>query len=189
MTDNILSPAPKWEPPRRDLVRLWHGCRRVDAESILSRGVDLTFSRDATDFGRGFYTTTVKRQSTFWAWERSARRASATGFAPTVLWIDLDRRAMASLDMLAFGDAHVDAQDYWSFVQHCRTVRIPQHHGGPSRLYDIVIGPVAGFWRQRLVIPACDQVSFHTQSAVDCLNHAIQTPGRVGMERVANDAA
>ena len=39
-------------------------------------------------------------------------------------------------------------------------------HGNKN--YDIVFGPVS-LWRQRLVIKDCDQISFHTEAALDIL--------------------
>lgn len=46
---------------------LYHGTLDRYVSSILS-GVDVTKGRAHTDFGKGFYTTTVERQARAWAW-------------------------------------------------------------------------------------------------------------------------
>jgi hypothetical protein len=67
-----------------------------------------------------------------------------------------------------------DADDYWSLVFHCRSGNPGHRRGGPVPFYDVVVGPVAAFWQQRLAIQDVDQVSFHTQPAIDLLAKSIK---------------
>jgi hypothetical protein len=64
----ILHPPPAWTTSdySRHVV-LWHGCLRSQLRSI-RHGIDPTKGDPATDFGRGFYTSTVVRQARHWAW-------------------------------------------------------------------------------------------------------------------------
>jgi hypothetical protein len=71
---NILSAhqAPPWQPARSEVIVLWHGTLSIFRHGIES-GIDLSKCAVDTDFGRGFYTTTVERQARFWAWDRFNR--------------------------------------------------------------------------------------------------------------------
>lgn len=73
--------------------------------------------------------------------------------------------------------------DYWSLVQHCRqsipadptrAVAEDAHDHGrpPDRWYELVCGPVAAFWEQRVAMVDADQYSFHA-SGIDLLNALI----------------
>src|SRR5438132_1018149 len=53
---------PPWSTLRTQIV-LWRGSIRTSAEDIENNGIDLAKSRNDLDFGRGFYTTTNKRQA------------------------------------------------------------------------------------------------------------------------------
>ena len=56
---------------------------------------------------------------------------------------------------------------YWHFVEYCRQGGAPHGRTGcPTPLYDVVYGPVS-LATQQFVIKDSDQVSFHTQKAVD----------------------
>jgi hypothetical protein len=191
---SILYPAAAWSVPRSRYVRLWHGCIRQQAEAVIASGVDPTLGRPDTDFGCGFYTTTLRRQARQWAWMRHlgmpphARPLSA--HQPVVVWFRVERERLAKLASLVFilGDYH--AVDYWSFVQHCRqsggaapsTTGHHERHGmaAPS-WYDVVHGPVAAFWQQRVAMSDADQISFHTPAAALVLNGLLST-GKRGVD-------
>jgi hypothetical protein len=87
----ILSPAPLWQPARSEYVILWHGCTLLEKKGIEQTGIRLLNCRVNTDFGRGFYTTTVERQARQWAWSRyyewlaQPANARKTGNQPVVL--------------------------------------------------------------------------------------------------------
>ena len=147
---------------------LYHGTLDAQVSSILG-GINLRAGRFNTDFGQGFYTTTVRRQALSWAWQLSQRRPRTQ---PVVISFDVDRDALAGLECLWFVRGSFDADDFWSLIMHCRGGGTGHVRGGANRWYDIVIGPVAASWRQRLAIYDADQVSFHTTRAVNLLNNS-----------------
>jgi Protein of unknown function (DUF3990) len=184
----ILNPAPAWTKPHSRYVILWHGCTTADKNAIELNGVDPSQGQPNTDFGRGFYTTTIERQAKHWAWARfyDPRFTRTTGVQPVVLRFRVDRHKLAKLRSLSFGSGDYGNEDFWSLIQHCRqstpTTDPPPHivndHAGPvreggCRWYDIVSGPVAAFWEQRSAMQDADQVSFHTKKAAKLLTDLI----------------
>lgn len=160
----LSSPPPAW---RNGPVRLYHGTFDHYVASILA-GVDLATVRGYRDFGRGFYTTTSLEQATSWA-VYQAERPTATG-APAVIEFTLNLDPLSRLDILAFvrGERTYDA--FWSLVWHCRQADTNHGRAVNGGWYDIVVGPVAAFWEQRLTVGNSDQLSFHTDRAVQLLN-------------------
>lgn len=152
-------------------TRVYHGCDDQSADSITTTGIDLAYCRDRTDFGRGFYTTTILHQARNWANERCRLKRKATpGIAATVLVFEPKRSTLAALHHMCFVTDHENS-DYWTFVAHCRNKRgFHDPHGHVN--YDVVYGPVT-LWRQRLVIKDCDQVSFHTMNALQALGPVV----------------
>ena len=180
----ILNPAPAWVLPVNRYVILWHGCTTDDKDAIETHGVDPSAGRPNTDFGQGFYTTTIERQARHWAWTRfydpKFRRRS--GIQPVVLRFKVDRHDLANLKCFGFGSGDYNNEDFWSLVQHCRQstpkTDPPPHtvndHAGPvaeggRHWYDVVYGPVAAFWDQRSAMHDADQISFHTKKAAQLL--------------------
>lgn len=160
----MISDAMPWlNPP----LTLFHGTTRLGHDGILAGRVEERFFRAATDFGRGFYTTTSEAQARQWAAQVALQRNAP----PAVLAFDVERNLLAPLEALWFVQAGPPNGDYWSFVQACRG-GLAGHARSPEAplSYDIVIGPVARNWfRQLVTIPASDQVSFHTPKALDLL--------------------
>jgi len=192
-TTPLLDPAPDWDRPgdpsdfRRFLV-LWHGCTSWDLNAIQSNPVMINprAGRVDTDFGQGFYTTSVKRQARHWAWKRyydiPASQVGPPGvpLQPLVLKFRVNLEDLAPLESLHFVLGDYDDERFWSLVQYCRqsTTGVPRTHRHPTRSdewYDVVTGPVADFWRQRSTMRQADQISFHTASAVDLLNDLIRS--------------
>jgi len=164
------SPAPAgFTPPpwtNQSLV-LFHGTLSVHVPSILA-GVSVATGRPYTDFGRGFYTTTVKRQADAWAWQLAQRRP---GTVPAVIRFTVDRDQLAGLDGMWFVRGSYDADDYWGLVFHCRTTGGDHARGRVNGgWYDVVVGPVAASWRQRATLFDADQISFHTTAAERLVN-------------------
>lgn len=196
----LLRAAPPWTNPINRYVTLWHGCTAADQVAIQSRGVDPLVGNPDTDFGRGFYTTTIKRQACFWAWTRfyNPQFSHSTGIQPVVLRFRVDRHKLARLSCLNFVCADFNSQDFWSLVQHCRRStplsapppRTVNDHAGPivyhGSWYDIACGPVAAFWQQRSAMHDADQISFHTRRACRLLTDLIksQKPGDYQSELV-----
>jgi hypothetical protein len=203
---NILDEyrAPPWEPARSDFIVLWHGTL-----SIFRQGIENGISRSRcavdTDFGQGFYTTTLERQARFWAWDRFNRWMVGNptqGVRPVIMRFRVRRssvpkssakrdRGLDSLNCLDLIRGGFDNDDYWSLVQHCRSSTpagpnglpgavINDHKRKPNGWYDVVAGPVAAFWEQRVAMADADQYSFHTKAATRILDDLIATGLRAG---------
>lgn len=149
----------------QDIV-LYHGTLDRYISAIKSR-IKVASGKRFKDFGPGFYTTTWLRQAQMWAHEIAA---VTRGAMPAVIRITLSREKLAGLDMLAFVRGDFDADDFWSFVHYCRKGASDHRRKGRVRYYDVVYGPVASFWNQRMIIANADQVSFHTRAAELILN-------------------
>jgi hypothetical protein len=184
----ILNPAPSWNNPRNAYIELWHGCTSDDQKKIESSKIDPSLGRPNTDFGRGFYTTTIKRQARHWAWARfyDPMFRRKTGIQPVVLRFNVPRHDLASLTCICFGIGAYNNKDFWSLVQHCRQSKpkarppvINDHAGpvndGPYKWYEIACGPVAAFWQQRSAMHDADQISFHTANAAQILTDLINS--------------
>lgn len=183
----ILNPAPPWRAPRSEFATLYHGTTAIDAQAILNTGVDLSHSKPNSDFGRGFYTTSLRPQAGHWAWIKYYK-LPAIGRAknqPAVLWIHVPRVRLARLESLHYVLGDYDCEDFWSLVQHCRrsSVKKPRDHKKPG-WYDVVSGPVAAMWKQRAIVAAADQFSFHTAAAVGMLNAIVQAKSDAGWTHV-----
>ena len=175
----VLNAAPNWKPDRSDFLILWHGCTALAKNNIERSGIDLTKCAVDTDFGRGFYTTTLERQARLRAWDQYyrwlARNPKAAGNQPVVLRFRVRRYTrnprrsrrddgLDKLQSLSFVRGDYDAEDYWSLVQHCRRstpATVHDHKLPRVGWYELVCGPVAAFWRQRVAMAGADQFSFH----------------------------
>ncbi len=163
----IIPSPPNWT--NQPLI-LYHGTADREVSSILN-SVNISQGRVNTDFGRGFYTTTVERQARTWASRLSQRKG---GTQPAVIRFDVNRDALADLECLWFVRGSFDADDFWSLVFHCR--RGNDHARTTNQgWYDVVIGPVVASWRQLLTLYDVDQVSFHTLRAANLLNNSNPT--------------
>jgi Protein of unknown function (DUF3990) len=154
----LLAPHPWTNQP----LRLYHGTIDRAVASILS-DINLQQGRPSTDFGQGFYTTTIERQAESWAWSMAQRRA---GTLPAVIRYDVDRDVLAQLDCLWFIRGSFEADDFWSMIHHCRRGGTAHGRATNDGWYDVVLGPVAASWKQRLTIHDADQVSFHSRKGV-----------------------
>ena len=157
-------PPPHWTNQK---IRLYHGTLDRFAGMITAGPIQVRFGKLYRDFGPGFYTTTDRQQAYSWAVQLAAQQA---GTAPAVIELEIDRGGLAALDALGFVRGDFAAQDYWSLVHSCRNGATD--HGRSSRqpLYDVVYGPVAAFWNQRMSVANADQISFHTARAEALLN-------------------
>ena len=160
----IVFPPPSWSNQN---IIVYHGTVDTFAAAIVSGPILVGRGKPNTDFGPGFYTTTLKRQARMWAAQISATRFGAS---PAVIEIAIDRRSLANLDAIAFVCGDFDADDYWSLVHHCRNGALDHGRVPPALYYDVVYGPVAAFWNQRMIVADADQISFHTVSAEGLLN-------------------
>jgi len=157
-----LAGVPHWNDQN---ILLYHGTSDLWTPSIL-RAVDLRRAQALTDFGRGFYTTTKLDQARRWANDV----ARTSGGSAAVIEFDVERNALAQLKCLFFIRSDTLAVDFWSFVQYCKTIQGDHRRRYTAGYYDIAAGPVLGDWKKQSVIRDSDQVSFHTDAAVDVLN-------------------
>lgn len=162
----IVFPPPVWK--NQDIV-LYHGTTDTSADAILA-AVRVSLGEAEKDFGPGFYTTTLWRQAMKWAAETTASKSAS----PAVIQITVNRDDLAGLQTLGFvlGDDYAD--DYWSFVHHCRFGALNHGRPGPEPNYDVVFGPVSSKWRQRISMAGADQISFHTPEAELVLNRSVR---------------
>jgi Protein of unknown function (DUF3990) len=157
-----LAGVPAWNDQN---ILLYHGTSDLWTGSIL-QAVDLTKARPLTDFGLGFYTTTNLDQARRWA----ITVARIWGGSAAVIEFSVERNALAKLECLVFVRADMMATDFWSIVQYCKTIPGDHNRAYQAGYYDIVAGPVPGDWKKQTVIRDSDQLSFHTNAAVDVLN-------------------
>jgi hypothetical protein len=165
----------QWKNQR---IKLYHGTTQSSAKSVKNK-VDPRKGKRYTDFGPGFYTTTVFDQAKAWAFTIWIRKGKPAGDKPAVVEFEVSRDKLAELQSLWFVRGDRAADDYWSLVWHCR-LGAPDHaRVTEGRLYDLVIGPVALQWRALQTIHDGDQVSFHTPKAVDELNALDKSKRRI----------
>jgi len=149
-------------------IHLFHGTTLLSAQSIKTGGVDLDRCRERTDFGCGFYTTTLEAS----AWDMARKKADTLGGQPrAVIRLRLDRYGLGLLKTLAFVRGTLDATDFWSYVYSSRNGL--SFHAGAQDIYDVVYGPVARSWSgpaNSKLYEGYDQISFHTAAAVLLLN-------------------
>ena len=108
-------------------MRLYHG-------SIVEvHKPSLRFGRERTDFGRGFYTTTLAEQAERWA-NIKKDRAKADKAIVSVYEID---DAVLAAPTLKIREFHGVDEAWLDFVVGCRKERAIKHD------YDLVFGPVA----------------------------------------------
>lgn len=174
-----VPPAPFNTPPAwtNGPLVVYHGTLMTHAASIQQLRVNPLKGRVGTDFGPGFYTTTVERQAKSWAWILAAA-STVGGTVPSkgaVVRLEVDRDALARLDSIGFIRGDYDADDFWSLVFHCRLGALG-HARPAATYYDVVYGPVASFWMQRNAMNGADQISFHSVACTPILNVTGFTP-------------
>lgn len=153
-------------------MRLYHG-------SIMEvRKPSLRYGRERTDFGKGFYTTTLAEQAEHWA-KIKKERAKATKAVVSVYEIDDILLTDESLHIREF---HGVDEAWLNFVVGCRKENSEKHD------FDLVFGPVANdnvfttvnlYESGILDAPAAiaqlkayktyDQLSFHTEQVISSL--------------------
>lgn len=166
-----MSPAPFNQPPvwANGRLTLYHGTLWTHAQAIQASGtINPALGRPGTDFGPGFYTTTSKRQARSWAWQLASQ--TGPGVAGGVVTLEADRDRLAQLESLGFIRDDYHADDFWSLIFHCRLGATHHARSGAQPVFDVVYGPVAAFWTQRMAITGADQISFHTPAAAAVLN-------------------
>ena len=90
---------------------------------------NISFSRTNTDFGQGFYTTTIKSQAEKWAERFKKQRGFAVVSEYELNEFDL-RKNTSILEWTTY------CEDWLDFIAECR-------RGGTGGDYDLVIGGIA----------------------------------------------
>lgn len=158
------------------MIKLYHGSSVGVAEPSVSVG------RTRTDFGQGFYTTTSFEQAARWAKIRAERDGSRRA---VVSVYEFDENLLNKSDLAVSHFSGVSG-DWLNFVCYHRRHKeaYVMHH------YDLVMGPVAndnlyatislyenGNLSEEAAIVQLkthtlfDQLSFHTQAALERLIH------------------
>lgn len=153
-------------------MKLYHG-------SIVEvRNPSLRYGRKRTDFGKGFYTTTLVEQAEHWA---NIKKDRAKSERAIVSVYEIDDALFTNPD-LQIREFHGVDESWLNFVVNCRKESSVKHD------FDIVFGPVANdnvfttvnlYESGILDAPAAiaqlrayktyDQLSFHTQRVISTL--------------------
>ena len=182
LVPDFLAPPGLGQSEARPLSRDHRHALPIDQDA----SGDVRHGNPNTDFGRGFYTTTSRRQARAWQLaldENGTKSAIGSTFAvPVVIRFRVSRDSLAKLETLSFarGDYHFDP--YWSFVHHCRSGNEGHGRSGGSigdPRYDLAAGPVAAVWRTRLAISNSGQYSFHTDRGSKVLDNSIKRVEKV----------
>lgn len=144
-----------------EFIDLYHGTSAEGAANIRSNGIDLGASRANRDFGPGFYTTRDPAQAAAWAENRGGESGVVLHYrVPASMFDNLSGKVFPGAD-----------GEYLDLVRSMRT-------GGPMHNFDYVQGPLLGnpqaFIAGKEAYTFGDQLSFHTQTAVDMLNGYLQ---------------
>lgn len=151
-------------------MRLYHG------STLEVRKPLLRYGRERTDFGKGFYTTTLAEQAEHWA---VIKRDRAKATRAVVSVYEIDDALIGDNNQLKIREFHGVDESWLNFVVGCRREDSVTHD------YDLVFGPVANdnvfttvnlYESGILDAPAAiaqlkayktyDQLSFHTQRVV-----------------------
>lgn len=153
-------------------MKLYHG------STMEVRNPSLRYGRNRTDFGRGFYTTTLAEQAEHWA-RIKKDRAKAKRTVVSVFEMD---DALLQDSSLRIREFHGVDESWLEFVVNCRRENSVRH------AFDLVFGPVANdnvfttvnlYESGILDAPAAiaqlkayktyDQLSFHTARVISAL--------------------
>ncbi len=154
----------------KDEMILYHGT------NVMFDRVDLKHSKDKRDFGKGFYTTTLEEYAASWAENMYIRYGGKGKFVMNFKLVPA-----ADLNVKTFSGL---TREWLAMIKNNRMC------GGTQHDYDIVIGPVAddntmrtvalyvaGIYNEEMAIEqlksleAHDQVSLHTDRALECLEY------------------
>ncbi len=149
-------------------MKLYHG------SNSLFENIELSKSKDKRDFGKGFYTTTIREQAVSWAEAVFDRYGGAGKFI-----YEFNFETNNDLNIKKFEKAD---KEWLEFISSNRSIGEIQHD------FDTVIGPVAndktnrtialyiaGIYNAEMALQLLkhndlnDQVSFHTKKALSFL--------------------
>jgi hypothetical protein len=168
-----VNQIPAWNTAD-DIVTLWHGCLANAAVGIQRNGIDLSLCRPGTDFGQGFYVTSLENQAEQFAWKRYTDQARRK-WRPALIRFRLRWDLLSVLSSINFVVPFDDPLRFWSLVLHCRNSVPPGTHKLSKDVwYDLAMGPVARKWKTQVEDwPYSEQISIHTPQAAAIFNDAI----------------
>jgi RHS repeat-associated protein len=145
-----------------DFVTLYHATSAEGAANIRNVGVDLKYSREATDFGRGFYLTEDLAQAKSWAFSRHGNNGA-------ILTFRVPRSALAELNVL---DMASKPQSFlFQFFKHHRL-------RGKIHRFDVVSGPMlanpGAIHSGAAFAIKGHQISFHSDRAIKVLMRGLR---------------
>jgi hypothetical protein len=161
---------------------VYHGTDEHSALQIMTTTIDPRIGKDPSDFGRGFYVTSILASARYWANQKVRRLTQPC--KPAVLTFNISRDMLGELDdHLAFG---YPTDMFFDFVihnrangggepNHARSGRDPRSGAALSPYYDLVYGPVSMYPHRRIRYNA-DQICFLTRKAADCLGKPVGDP-------------
>ena len=120
MVAKVMASNPIIFPPQvwsNQHIVLYHGTIDTFVTAIVNGPIQTSKGKTHTDFGPGFYTTTLKRQAHTWAAQIAASRPGARA---AVVELQISRSDLATLETLAFVRGDFYADDFWSLVHYCR---------------------------------------------------------------------
>lgn len=152
--------ADAYTPDDNGKVTLYHATNGPGGRSLATDGIDPSKSKDRTDFGKGFYTTTNFDQAVRWARRNGIGKGTVVEYR-----VSID--ALAKLKSLDFPEAGGGLWNY--FVRWNRG-------GGELHSFDVVSGPML-LKLEQLKFPGMpdsggQQTSFHTQQAFELLDRS-----------------
>ena len=118
---------------------VYHGTSELYKES-LENGVNLSYSKNNLDFGKGFYTTSNYNQAVIFA----NKRAEFSGNKPLVITYEVNKEIMYQLALNCLFFKNTDEQWYeFIFNNRVKNENIISEFHNKNCLYDIVYGSVA----------------------------------------------
>lgn len=133
-------------------MKLYHG------SNCKFEHIDLSLSRDKRDFGKGFYTTTIKEQAEAWAAVVFERYGGAGRFV-----YEFDFEIDDNLKIKKFEEANIE---WLEMISQNRRFGETQHG------FDVMIGPVANDKTNRTIALYLDG-SITAEAALLLLKHNV----------------
>jgi hypothetical protein len=150
------------EPHEPPVLDLYHGTAARHAQTIRQDGIDLTYGRPDSDFGKGFYVTNNLDQAVEWM------KHQTRGEPGEVLHYRVPADELQKLHGQSFAGPDAGWQD---LVRGMRSQTDPMHP------YDWVEGPLLlnprDFVAGKPPVTGGHQISVHTPDAVDLLNRSL----------------
>lgn len=177
-------------------MKLYHGTVSSSAINIISNGINLKYSQELLDFGRGFYTTPNKEHAINTAKNKTLRYNKKYKKSDLAAVIEFDYNENKELNIKEFSTHDSDWMNFIlanrMYIDTIEKYNITEHN--KNQQYDIVKGEIAdgcitgkaaqirnneieftSVNIEDLLLNTGDsygfQISFHTQEALDCIRY------------------